>query len=126
MANGMISIRTKGDFSKFNSFCERLLEIGKFGKLDKYGQMGVDALSSYTPVDTGLLASSWRYDIERTKDSVAIVWSNTDIEGGYNVALLVQYGHGNGHGGYVQGIDYINPALAPVFEQILTELIREV
>ena len=126
MANGMISIRTKGDFSSFNRFCEKLLEIGKFGKLDRYGRMGVDALSSYTPINTGLLASSWVYNIERTKDYVSIVWSNTDIEGGYNVALLVQYGHGNGHGGYIQGIDYINPALAPVFEEILNDLLREV
>ena len=122
----MISFQAKGDFSRFNSFCERLLEIGKFGKLDRYGQMGVDALSSNTPVDTGLLASSWRYDIERNKDSVSIVWSNTDIEGGYNVALLVQYGHGNGHGGYIQGIDYINPALKPIFDQILEDLMKEV
>ena len=122
----IITFKSKGDFRKANSFMERLLELFDIGILDKYGQMGVDALSRNTPVDTGLLASSWYYTIERTKGSTKIIWSNSDIEGGCNVAILVQYGHGLKGGGYVQGIDFINPAIQPIFEQILQEISKEV
>ena len=122
----MIEFRSKGDFKKVNSFFERLLELGNLGFLDKYGRMGVEALQNFTPVDTGLLASSWRYDIEREKGSVRLVWYNSDIEGGYNVALLVQYGHGTRNGGWVEGVDFINPAMAPIFQNILQEITKEV
>lgn len=111
---------------KTDGYLERLLEIIKMGSLDRYGRMGVDALSKATPVRTGLAASSWTYDIQRKDGRVSLVWKNSDIEGGYNVAILLQYGHGTRSGGYVQGIDYINPALKPVFEQMAEELWEEV
>lgn len=123
----MIEFIAKGDFSKANSFFERLLELGHFGFLDKYGRMGVEALRNFTPVDTGLLADSWRYEIEREdSNSVRLVWYNSDIEGGYNVALLVQYGHGTKNGGWVEGYDFINPAMEPIFLNILEEITKEV
>lgn len=122
----MIEFRSKGDFKKVDSFLEKLLELGKLGFLDKYGRMGVEALQNFTPVDTGLLASSWRYDIEREEGSVRLIWYNSDIEGGYNVALLVQYGHGTRNGGWVEGVDFINPAMEPIFQNILQEITKEV
>lgn len=126
MKNDSIRIECKGDFKKAHSFLERCLEIAKLGQLDSYGRRGVEALSSATPIDTGLASRSWTYKIDRNKDSVSIVWHNTDIEGGYNVALLVQYGHATKDGGWVEGVDYINPALKPVFQQILKDIESEV
>lgn len=111
---------------KTDGFLERLLEKIKMGNLDRYGQMGVEALSNATPVRTGLAASSWYYTIERANGSATLSWHNSDIEGGYNVAILIQYGHGTRNGGYVKGIDYINPALAPVFQQMADEIWEEV
>jgi hypothetical protein len=94
--------------------------------MERYGQMGVDALMAATPVLTGRAAVSWGYDIVRTNGAVKIYWYNTDVEDGVNVALLLQYGHGTGTGGYVTGIDYINPAMAPVFDRILYDVMKEV
>lgn len=111
---------------KIDKFLERVLEKIKMGSLDRYGRMGVDALSKATPVRTGLAASSWYYTIKRSNGSTTLTWHNSDIEGGYNVAILLQYGHGTRSGGYVQGIDYINPALKPVFEQMANDLWEEV
>lgn len=111
---------------KTDSYLEKLLEVVKMGSLDRYGRMGVDALSKATPVRTGLAASSWYYTISRKDGVTKLQWRNSDIEGGYNVAILLQYGHGTRSGGYVQGIDYINPALKPVFEQMAEELWKEV
>ena len=123
----MITIRQKGDFSKLDTFLERAKEAAKISQLDKYGRAGVDALSSATPVDTGKTAASWTYDIIRTENSVSIQFSNTNLTtDGVPVAILLQYGHGTGTGGYVQGIDYINPALKPLFEKIADEAWREV
>lgn len=123
---GMISFETKGDFKSFNSWVERTRGIFNASYLDKYGQMGIDALQAATPKDSGLAASSWVYTIERTKNGSSIVWSNTDIEGGCNVAILLQYGHATKNGGWVKGIDYINPALRPIFEKIADDAWREV
>lgn len=120
----MVTINVKGDFKKTNTFMEKLLEIFDMGKLNNYGRMGVQALRENTPIDTGLLANSWSYSIERTKQGPKIVWSNDDIEGGYNVAILIQYGHAVKGGGYYPGKDFINPALQPVFEQIEFDLMR--
>jgi hypothetical protein len=94
--------------------------------MKQYGQMGVDALMEATPVETGRAAVSWGYEIVRGAGWVGINWYNTNVEGGYNVALLLQYGHGTGTGGYVQGRDYINPAMAPVFDRILYDAMKEV
>lgn len=122
----LITFEQKGDFSKTDKFLEKILNIVKLGELDKYGEMGVEALSAATPKETGLAAGSWTYDIERTKEGTSIVWSNTDIEGGCNVILLLQYGHGTRGGTYVQGIDFINPAMKPIFDQIADEAWKEV
>lgn len=94
--------------------------------LESAGEKGCDALISATPKNTGLLASSWRYEIEQDGDNIKLVWHNDDIEGGYNVALLIQYGHGTGTGGYVTGIDYINPAMQGVFDAIAEEVWKEI
>lgn len=126
MSNQMVTFELKGDFKKTHGFFERCLEIFKLGYLDKYGQRGVDALSANTPKDTGLLSSSWTYEIVHKGSSARIVWHNTDIENGYNVAILIQYGHATKDGAFVEGIDFINPALQPIFEEIAEDAWREV
>lgn len=122
----MISFNQKGDFKKFNSYLERLEEVIKMGKLNKYGEEGVSALASATPVDTGLTASSWQYKINRQKGSVSISFENTNVNNGECIAILLQYGHGTRNGGYVQGRDYINPAIQPLFDRIAEEAWKEV
>jgi hypothetical protein len=123
----MVTFTTSGNFSKFDSYCQQILEAVKLSDLDKYGQMGVDALAHYTPIDSGLTASSWSYEITRTKKGVTIGFKNSNVtSNGTPVAILLQYGHATRGGGYVEGIDYINPALRPIFNQIAIEAWREV
>ena len=122
----MISFRHKGDFSKTLGFLERAKEAVKIGDLDKYGREGVAALSSATPVDTGLTASSWYYEIERKRDSVSINFNNSNIQNGVPIAVILQYGHGTGTGGWVQGRDYINPSIQPIFDSIVERAWKEV
>lgn len=122
----MISFRSKGDFSKANRYLERLKEVAKIGVLDKYGQAGVAALRSATPVKTGKTANSWSYKIERSNGSVSIIFENTNINKGVPIAIILQYGHGTGTGGWVQGRDYINPAIQPIFDKIADDAWREV
>lgn len=122
----MISFARTTSFKKADSFFEKLLEKGRFGELDKYGRMGVIALSDATPKDTGLAACSWNYEIVRENGITKIIWTNDDIEGGYNVAVLLQYGHATKSGSWVEGIDYINPALASVFNEIAEGAWKEV
>ena len=122
----MIRFRHKGDFSKLSSFLERAKEAVNIGILDKYGQEGVDALASATPVDTGKTAGSWYYEIERTSSSVSIIFNNSNVNNGVPIALILQLGHGTGTGGYVQGRDYINPAIQPVFDKLANDAWEEV
>jgi hypothetical protein len=122
----MITIKQKGDFKKLDSYFERLKEVVKIGDLDKYGREGVAALASATPVDTGLTADSWEYKIERSSNRVAISFNNTNIQNGVPIAIILQYGHATGNGGYVQGRDYINPAIQPLFDKIAENAWREV
>ena len=122
----MITIKQKGDFSKLNKFFERLKESVKIGDLDKYGREGVLALSSATPVETGLTAASWNYKIERKKNSVSLVFYNSNIQNGVNIAVILQYGHGTRNGGWVQGREYINPAIRPVLDKIANDAWKEV
>ena len=122
----MITFRQKGDFSKASRCLERLKEAAKLGVLDKYGREGVAALASATPTETGLTASSWTYEIERKGSSVSIVYKNSNINKGVPIAVILQYGHGTGTGGWVQGRDYINPAIQPVFDRIADEAWKEV
>lgn len=122
----MVRFEVKGSFSKTERFLNLLTGRRYLNILDKYGQEGVRALSTSTPVDSGKTASSWTYKIEKTKTRTTIFWTNTNANDGANIALLLQYGHGTGTGGFVRGIDYINPAMAPIFEQIAQEAWREV
>jgi hypothetical protein len=122
----MISFRQKGDFSKTTRYFERVREAVKLGEMDKYGQKGVAALASATPVDTGKTANSWTYKIERKNNTIKIVFSNTNIQNGVPIAIILQYGHGTRNGGWVEGRDYINPAIQPIFDEITNEAWREV
>lgn len=122
----MVVIRQKGDFSKLTNYLEKVREKVKLGNLDKYGRQGVAALSSATPKDTGLTANSWYYEIHQEKGSVSISFNNTNINKGVPIAIILQYGHGTRNGGWVEGIDYINPALRPIFEKIVNEAWEEV
>lgn len=122
----MIVLSSKGDFSKATRYFERLKETAKLGVLDKYGREGVAALSSATPVETGLTASSWEYKIKHSGSSASIEFSNSNINNGVPIAIILQYGHGTGTGGWVQGRDYINPAIRPVFDKIVEDVWKEV
>lgn len=122
----MISFRQKGDFSKLNRYMERIREAVKLGKLDKYGREGVAALASATPVESGLTASSWTYKIVRGGGSVSIQFYNSNVQNGVPIAIILQYGHGTGTGGWVEGRDYINPAMRPVFDEIANNAWKEV
>ena len=122
----MIEFRQKGDFSKLNRYFERLKETANVGVLDKYGRAGVAALSSATPVNTGKTASSWYYDIKRQNGSVSIEFNNSNFNKGIPIAIILQYGHGTGNGGWIQGRDYINPAIQPIFDQIANDAWKEV
>lgn len=122
----MIVFRQKGDFSKLNRYLERARNAIHIGDLDKYGREGVAALSSATPVDSGLTASSWYYEIHHTKNGTSITYNNSNIQNGVPIAIIIQYGHGTGTGGWVQGRDYINPAVRPVFDKIAENVWKEV
>ena len=122
----MISFRQKGDFSKLTSFLEKAKESVKIGDLDKYGREGVAALSSATPIDSGKTANSWNYEITNKNGSVTISFNNSNIQNGVPIAIILQYGHGTKNGGWVQGRDYINPAIQPVFDEIVDKAWREV
>lgn len=122
----MITFRHKGDFSKLNRYFERVKEAAKIGVLDKYGRAGVAALASATPVESGKTANSWTYEIERQNGSASIVFHNTNINQGVPIAIILQYGHGTGTGGWVQGRDYINPAIQPIFDKLADDAWKEV
>ena len=122
----MISFRHKGDFSKADRYLEKLKESVKLGVLDKYGRAGVAALSSATPIDTGLTASSWFYKIENKNGIAKIEFHNSNVQKGVSIALILQYGHGTRNGGYVVGRDYINPAIQPVFDELAKNAWKEV
>lgn len=107
------------DFLKYEDKLEK--------KLHRYGRMGVKALSNATPVDTGKTAASWEYSIERTKEGLSLIWYNTNVVKDWcNIALMIQYGHATRNGGWVQGRDYINPAIQPIFDEMLKKIEKEV
>ena len=122
----MISFRQKGDFSKLDKYFEKLRETAKIGVLDKYGRAGVAALASATPTETGLTASSCYYEIKRQNGSVSIEFKNSNVNKGVPIAIILQYGHGTGTGGWVEGRDYINPAIQPIFDQLTADAWKEV
>ncbi len=122
----MITFRQKGDFSKLTRYLEKVKSVVKLSDLDKYGKEGVAALASATPVDTGLTASSWSYEIKHKNGTVSISFKNSNIQNGVPIAIILQYGHGTRNGGWGQGRDYINPAIQPIFDKIANDAWREV
>jgi len=122
----MITFRHKGDFDKTEKFFKRSLTNGYLNIFEHYGREGVDALSSMTPLDTGKTASRWSYRIVRNKNGVSITWYNSNVVNGVQIAVILQYGHGTRNGGYVQGRDYINPAIQPIFDKMSENIWREV
>ena len=122
----MINIRQKGDFKNLSSFLEKTKEKLNLGLLDKYGREGVAALQSATPKDTSKTSESWYYKIERKNGSVSLTFHNSNQNKGVPIAIILQYGHATGNGGYVEGVDYINPALRPIFDKIAEEAWKEV
>ena len=124
-----IVTKSKGDFSRTDRFLEKMGDIVRYVDLRKYGKMGVDALREATPKDSGETANSWRYEIihDKKNGTYQLSWYNDNIvDGWYNVAIMLQYGHATRNGGYVIGHDYINPALAPIFEKIAEDAWKEV
>lgn len=121
-----ITVSHKGNFKKLESFLERVAELIKMGELDRYGKMGVEALAEATPKDTGRTSEMWDYEIIRNPKGVTISWSNSNVNDGVNIAVILQLGHGTGTGGYVTGIDYINPAMHDVFQDIADSLWKEI
>lgn len=121
-----VVITQKGDFSKIEKFLNFVKGKKYLNVLSKYGEAGVNALSDATPVDTGKTASSWKYEIEYNSDVTIIRWINTNVVNHVNIALILQYGHGTRNGGYVKGVDYINPALQPIFDDIAKQAWKEV
>lgn len=122
----MIRIKQSGSFSNAEKFLKKLSKKVSDKTLKKYGEAGVAALSAATPVDTGLTASSWYYEIVRTKTGLTIEFHNSNVQRGVPIAIILQYGHATRNGGWVEGIDYINPALKPVFDKMASDLWKEV
>ena len=122
-----IEFRHRGSFKRTEKFLKDAKEGSQYNKLAQFGEAGVQALASATPVRSGLTADSWRYEIEQDNDGINVVWMNDNVQDGwFNVAIGIQQGHGTRNGGYVQGIDYINPAIQPIFEQMAEEVWREI
>lgn len=122
----MISFRQKGDFSKLTRYFEKVKEAARLSILDKYGREGVAALASATPVESGKTADSWYYEVKRQNGSATISFYNSNINEGVPIAIILQYGHGTGTGGWVEGRDYINPAIQPIFDKIVNDAWKEV
>lgn len=126
MSEMKIGWKTKGSFDNVEASLKKSLGSDYISVLHEYGQFGVQSLAAASPVVTGRLASSWRYSIEEDSKSVSLVFHNDDIEGGKNIALVVQYGHGTKNGYYVQGRDYINPAIQPILDDLAEKCWKEV
>ena len=124
--NSMIKITQKGSFDKTTRFLNFLYRRDFLRHLNEYGQEGVNALAAATPIDSGKTASSWGYEIETKLNRISITWTNSNIVDGVPIAIILNYGHATGNGGYVQGRDYIDPAVRPVFDHIADSVWREV
>ncbi len=118
----MIGIELSGSFDNIDAWLKRMAQGDIFSSLDNYGREGVAALSSATPVESGVTAHSWTYEILKDSTSYSIIWGNTNVIDGRPIAILLQYGHGTGTGGYVEGRDYINPAIQPIFDRIAADV----
>lgn len=117
----MITFEQNGDFKNTERFLKKMSSVDIASALKSLAQEGVRALSAATPIDSGSTSVSWGYEITRSKTSTSITWTNSNVENGFPVAIMLQYGHGTGTGGYVRGRDYINPAIQPVFDKIAEE-----
>lgn len=122
----MVSFRHKGNFSDLTKYFEKVRKAARLSVLEKYGQEGVDALASATPKDSGKTASSWYYEVMRKGSTASIVFKNSNANNGVPIAIILQYGHGTRNGGWVEGRDYINPAIQPVFDKIADAAWKEV
>lgn len=122
----MISFSVSGSTAKTDAFLKKLKAESLYSGLEGIAQRGVAALQAATPTESGLTGSSWGYRIETKNGSTSITWTNSNIQGGVNIAVILQYGHGTGTGGYVAGRDYINPAIKPIFDQIADDVWRKV
>lgn len=122
----MVTFKQKGDFSKLTRYLEKAKEAARVGILDRYGREGVKALESATPIDSGLTASSWRYEIEHKNGRATLSFLNSNVQDGVPIAIILQYGHATGNGGWVEGRDYINPVAQPLFDKIANEAWKEV
>ena len=121
----MITFKQKGDFKQTSRYLNKIKHVSLMDELNRYAEEGVAALSKATPVDTGLTAASWYYEISKGRDTIKIEWRNSNIVDGVPIAIILQYGHATGNGGYVTGIDYINPAMKPIFDKISDLLGKE-
>lgn len=122
----MITFKQSGDFSKLDRYLKNVSKVSAIDILRRYGQAGVEALKSATPIDTGATAHSWYYEIEQTDNRISINFCNSNIQNGALVAVLIQYGHATNSGSWVEGKDYINPSIKPIFDQIAEDAWREV
>lgn len=121
-----ITMKVKGDFSKTRKFFERAAHLFRLGYFDRYGRKGVDALKSATPNDSGLTADSWSYEIENKPEYTKIIFLNSNVQNGVNIAVILQYGHVSRNGGWVEGKNYIYPAIQPIFEEMAREMWKEI
>lgn len=121
-----ITFTSKGDFSRTDKFLQKIFKYDHVSKVKRLAEIGVRALQQATPRDSGITAESWDYIVETNKRRTTITWTNSSTNNGFPIAIMLQYGHGTGTGGYVQGIDYINPAIQPVFDRISDEVWKEV
>lgn len=122
----MLGFKTSGSFDNIDKFLKRMSSNEIWSTLDHYGRKGADALSSATPVDTGRAADAWRYKVSHKNDVHTLSFYNNDVENGQPIVILIQYGHGTGTGGYVQGRNFINPAIRPIFDQLLEDIWKQV
>lgn len=122
----MIRISSKGDYKRATRYFESLMHTDPESIFRKYGEAGVAALAAATPVDTGATADSWSYEVKRGRNSTSIHFNNSNVNDGVNVAIILQYGHATRRGAYVEGIDYVNPAISRIFDKIAKDLWTEV
>lgn len=122
----MIHVKQRGNFNNTEKFLKKSFGHDYISVLAKYGQQGVSALSAATPIDSALTATSWSYNIIQNEGTISIIWENSNVQKGVNIAIILQYGHGTRNGGYVSGRDYINPALKPIFDKMADAAWKEV
>lgn len=122
----MFKFKHRGDFRLTEKFLTNAKKFQVKGILSKYGEKGVSALSLATPKDTGLAAMSWSYEIKPSKRGYSLAWSNSNVESGVPVVILIQYGHATQSGTFVQGRDFINPAITPILDQLSEQIWEEV